>query len=133
MKYLLGLGSNLGHAILNLRRAVQILDKDKITVEICASIYLSEAILKPDAPKAWQQVFLNTVVLIETELAPLLLLKAVKEIEREMGRPKVYKSWSPRVIDIDILTMDQGSFDHPELTIPHNGLVERHFVLAPIL
>ena len=48
-----------------------------------------------------------------------------------MGR-KASRHWGPRVIDIDILFMGDAKVDLPELTIPHAGISERAFVLAPL-
>lgn len=68
---------------------------------------------------------------IKTGLAPLELLNAVKEIERELGR-KDGPRWGPRPIDIDIILWDDLTMNDARLTIPHPRFRERAFVLAPL-
>ena len=85
--------------------------------------------------KPWGKVdqggFLNLCVLIETDLAPLDLLAAVKGIERDLGRVE-RERWGPREIDIDILTMDGVTLESDVLTLPHARINERLFVLMPL-
>ncbi|KCZ60138.1 hypothetical protein HY30_12920 [Hyphomonas chukchiensis] len=69
--------------------------------------------------------------MIETDLAPLDLLAAVKGIERDLGRVE-RERWGPREIDIDILTMDGVTLESDVLTLPHARINERLFVLMPL-
>ena len=69
--------------------------------------------------------------MIETDLAPLDLLAAMKGIERDLGRVE-RERWGPREIDIDILTMDGVTLESDMLTLPHARLTERLFVLMPL-
>jgi 2-amino-4-hydroxy-6-hydroxymethyldihydropteridine diphosphokinase/dihydropteroate synthase len=64
----------------------------------------------------------------ETDLSPQDLLISLKNIEFEMGRPKIYERWSPRIIDLDILLWDQQEINTPSLTIPHPELGNRPFL-----
>ena len=52
-------------------------------------------------------------------------------IEQEMGRTRT-KKWGPRIIDLDILFYDDLILKQEELEIPHPGIAERSFVLAPM-
>lgn len=76
--------------------------------------------------------FLNQVVKIETDIAPLELLDVCKTIESDIGRSPAHK-WGPREIDVDILLFGDEVVDLPELTIPHHHLNDRQFVLVPLL
>ncbi len=76
--------------------------------------------------------FLNQVVKIETDIAPLELLDVCKTIESDIGRSPAHK-WGPREIDADILLFGDEVVDLPELTIPHHHLNDRQFVLVPLL
>lgn len=67
----------------------------------------------------------------ETEFTPFQFLEVIKRIETMLGRPKVRKKNSPRIIDIDILCFGTAVIETKELTIPHRGLAERRFVLVP--
>jgi len=79
-----------------------------------------------------QPSFLNLVLAGSTELAPKELLAFVKEVERETGRVETYR-WGPRVLDVDILLYDGMTVDEPALIIPHPRMLERRFVVAPLL
>jgi 2-amino-4-hydroxy-6-hydroxymethyldihydropteridine diphosphokinase len=123
----LGLGRNLGERWRNLEQAVERLtDTPGIRVLRVSSIHETDPFGVKDQPH-----FLNGVAEIETELEPLSLLVAVKQIERDMGRVESYR-WGPRLIDIDILLYDRIRWESGELTIPHPGLLQRSFVTEPL-
>jgi len=69
---------------------------------------------------------------LNTTIEPLDLLTKLKNIEKNMGREKA-KRWDPRVIDIDILLYNDLIMDSPELKIPHPDLLNRDFVIKPLL
>lgn len=133
MKYVLGLGSNLGVPVYNLRQAVDCIEAVGCKIIAYSNIYKSKAFLKPNAPKAWDLPFFNAAVLIDTALTPLALLEKIKIIEMNMGRtPADTNTWLPRIIDIDILVMETGSFQSETLSIPHKELLNRQFALTPL-
>ena len=68
---------------------------------------------------------------IETDLAPLELLHALKDIEREVGRRESYR-WGPRIIDLDILLFGDIVVNEDDLKIPHPFMHARDFVLRPL-
>jgi 2-amino-4-hydroxy-6-hydroxymethyldihydropteridine diphosphokinase len=87
-----------------------------------------------------QPDFLNAALLLETNLEPLALMRALLAIERAMGRdrnnapPK-----GPRIIDLDLLLMGDlvltgvlSEDGHVELTLPHPAMALRRFVLEPL-
>jgi 2-amino-4-hydroxy-6-hydroxymethyldihydropteridine diphosphokinase len=81
-----------------------------------------------------QPAFLNATVALETQLEPLPLLRALLAIERELGRDRsrdVLKG--PRTLDLDLLVMEDCILAEGELTLPHPGLAQRRFVLAPLV
>ena len=49
-----------------------------------------------------------------------------------MGKKFIRKN-GPRIIDLDILLYDQISMDEEELLIPHPRILERDFVLLPLM
>ncbi|MGC2639300.1 MAG: 2-amino-4-hydroxy-6-hydroxymethyldihydropteridine diphosphokinase [Acidobacteriaceae bacterium] len=80
-----------------------------------------------------QPAFVNAVVRLETELEPEALLERLLGIERSYGRDRgrdVPKG--PRTLDLDLLLVDDWTVNSPRLTLPHPGLAERRFVLAPL-
>ena len=64
-------------------------------------------------------------------MPPAVLLKNLRELERQMGSKKVV-SRGPRLIDLDILVYGQQTIDTPELQVPHPRMHLRRFVLAPL-
>ncbi|WP_133513248.1 2-amino-4-hydroxy-6-hydroxymethyldihydropteridine diphosphokinase [Candidatus Thiosymbion oneisti] len=79
-----------------------------------------------------QANFLNLVCAVETSLPPLQLLEATQAIEQRLGRVRTLRN-GPRTIDIDILLAGDTRLETPALTIPHPGLLERDFMLVPLL
>lgn len=125
----IGLGSNLGERLLQLQRAVKCISELPTTdVLAMSSVYES-----PPIDRSEQNLFLNAVCKITTDLSPLALLTALKDIERKLGRPERYARWSPRHIDLDILFYDDQVLQQDGLTIPHSEIPNRKFVLVPML
>jgi len=79
-----------------------------------------------------QANFLNLVCALKTSLLPLQLLQTTQAIERRLGRVRTLRN-GPRTIDIDILLAGDTRLETPTLTIPHPGLLERDFMLLPLL
>jgi 2-amino-4-hydroxy-6-hydroxymethyldihydropteridine diphosphokinase len=80
-----------------------------------------------------QPRFLNAAMLLETELGPVELMRALMGIERAMGRERSrVEAKGPRVIDLDLLLMGDVVIASEELTLPHPAMAERRFVLEPL-
>ena len=123
----LGLGSNLGDRLGNLRRAVALLgQRDGIRVVRSSRVFETEAVGPP------QPDYLNAVAEVETSLTARQLLDECLAIERDIGRVRTER-WGPRVIDVDLLTFGDQRIDEPGLTVPHPRMHERGFVLVPLL
>lgn len=121
----LSLGSNVGDREENLRDAIARL-KELGHVEAVSSFYETEPVEVADQP--W---FINCAVKLLTTRKPDALLAGVLAVEHAMGRERT-RPKGPRNIDIDIVLYDQQVIAQPGLTIPHPGLPERMFVLAPL-
>ncbi len=80
-----------------------------------------------------QPSFLNACVRIETALEPLELLDLVKRLESELGRSEGGVRHGPRAIDIDVLLLGELELRHERMTLPHEQLLSRRFVLIPAL
>lgn len=129
---ILGLGSNLGDRLKQLRHALSLLKKiPGVTVEQVSPLYISDALLPDDAPQGWNTPFLNLAIRCSTSLTPIELLKHTKQIEKLVGR-KPEKVWGPRIIDIDILAWDNLIQYDEHLHIPHEHLHKRPFALWPL-
>lgn len=80
-----------------------------------------------------QPRFLNAAMLLETELGPVELMRALLGIERAMGRERsAVAAKGPRVIDLDLLLMGDVTMASEELTLPHPAMAQRRFVLEPL-
>jgi 2-amino-4-hydroxy-6-hydroxymethyldihydropteridine diphosphokinase len=123
----LGLGSNVGDRRERLRAALDELQRAGLVRVSVSSLYESEA-LGP----VTQDRFINAVACFTVEIGPRRLLARCLEIEQTLGRqPGVLKG--PRVIDIDLLLVDDAVCAWPELVLPHPELTRRAFVLQPLL
>lgn len=123
------LGSNLGDRMANLLAAVRLLD-DMSGLEIrrVSQVYESEPWGVEDQP-----AFANAVALLRVHgVRPDHLLARLKEAEETLGR-EPGRRYGPRVIDLDLLLFDDEEWASPELTLPHPRMLERDFVVRPLL
>ena len=128
MKTALSLGSNLGDRQNIFSSACgKLADLPQTRVIAVSSFYETEPVdSPPDSPP-----FLNTVVLLETALEPLELLRETQSIENTFGRTRSIPN-APRTLDIDILFYNNLILNTPELTLPHPRAHLRRFVLEPL-
>jgi 2-amino-4-hydroxy-6-hydroxymethyldihydropteridine diphosphokinase len=124
----IGLGSNEGDRMAHLAAAVEALSELPEThLEDVSHAYESEPAYVTDQPK-----FANAVAHITTSLESASLLRFLQEVENSLGRVRGAEN-GPRTIDLDILLMGDEEIASDELTIPHPGLLEREFVVVPLL
>jgi 2-amino-4-hydroxy-6-hydroxymethyldihydropteridine diphosphokinase len=126
----LGLGSNVGDRRANLQRAVELLEQRGVAVLASSSTYdtdpVGEVLDQPD--------FLNACIRIDTDLGPEALLDACKDVERELGRDlEGGIRHGPRPIDVDLLLLGDVVLSTDRLTLPHEQVLARRFVLIPLL
>jgi 2-amino-4-hydroxy-6-hydroxymethyldihydropteridine diphosphokinase len=122
----LSLGSNLGDRDAHLAGAMERLEAAGVRIVRRSSVYETEPQDRRDQP--W---FLNMVIEVETDLAPLELLAQTQKFEQDMGRQRGELK-GPRTIDIDILFYGSSVIATTELEIPHPRLAARRFVLEPM-
>ena len=122
-----GLGSNIGDRLGNLRSALRMLSEiPEVRVVTVSSIYETDPVGPEDQPD-----FLNAVIEIDTTFDVRQLFDVVKHIETEAGRKPTYK-WGPREIDLDLLLYGDHTVDDEDLEIPHPRMTERAFVVVPL-
>ncbi|MBU1095392.1 MAG: 2-amino-4-hydroxy-6-hydroxymethyldihydropteridine diphosphokinase [Bacteroidetes bacterium] len=127
-KIFLGLGSNVGNSLSNIKNAVNYINNDKNCLIVnYSSIYET----KPYG-NVEQSKFLNCVIEISSLYSAKELLDFIKSLEIKLGRIKREK-WGPREIDLDILFYNDHIFESDNLQIPHPELIKRDFVLVPML
>jgi 2-amino-4-hydroxy-6-hydroxymethyldihydropteridine diphosphokinase len=122
----LSLGSNVGDRAKNLRAAIDELPHAGVAITRVSSFYETEPVDLREQP--W---FLNCVVEAETHFDPIMLLRALREIETKMGSRKLVAK-GPRLIDMDILLYGSETMDTKELQVPHPRMHLRRFVLVPL-
>ena len=126
---LLNIGSNLGNRRHNLSKAVSAIEKEFGYFELSHTIETEAQGF--DSPHS----FLNIGMLIRTDLAPLEALHKLQAIERAIC-PDSHRTpqggFADRIIDIDIIAIDDMTIDSPELQLPHPRMAERRFVLEPL-
>ncbi len=126
---LLGLGSNVGERRAQLQAALDALESAGVTPLASSSVYDTD----PVGEVLDQPSFLNACVRVRTALDPLELLDAVKALERDLGRRDSRLRHGPRAIDIDILLVGELELREERMTLPHEQLLRRRFVLIPAL
>lgn len=124
----LGLGTNVGNKRGNMVTAAALLAERVGDVLALSDLYETEP---------WgfesENSFLNAVIVMTTELSPMDLLDATRLIEIEMGRvEKSDGTYHDRIIDIDLLLVDEEIVRTERLTLPHPLMHKRAFVMEPL-
>jgi len=121
-------GSNLGDKLSNCKNGLSALDRHRrIQITGISSFYHSEPMDYFD-----QDWFVNTVIQLETMLAPGALLKILKAVEVETGRTENHIRFGPRTLDFDIIFYDSLIIETEDLIVPHPRMHLREFVLRPM-
>ncbi len=125
----IALGSNLGNRIENINAAVRAIARlSEVKILKASSVYETEPIdCDEDSDK-----YYNAAILVETTASPALLLGECLGIEAALGRHRTKKN-EPRIIDLDLILYEGFKCENYELTVPHPRILERAFVMAPLL
>jgi 2-amino-4-hydroxy-6-hydroxymethyldihydropteridine diphosphokinase len=130
MRTAIGLGSNIGDRLENLRGARNsILDLPNVKPPIVSSaVYETEPVgCEPGAGK-----FLNAVVEFEYDGGPARLLEQLIQTEEALGRKRDHPRNVSRMIDVDLLYCGEQRINDKQLQLPHPRLHLREFVLRPL-
>lgn len=128
-KVYLGLGSNLGNRKAILNEAISLIQK-RVGEVVRQSSFLET--------EPWgftsHNKFLNACICVDTQYSPRQILKTTQAIEKDMGRchKTVNHQYHDRIIDIDILMIDDLNIDDSDLKVPHPLMKERDFVMIPL-
>ena len=119
----------MGKPEARLTAALEMLGRSaSIELKRCSGLYRSAPWGHED-----QDDFINAVAIVETTLQPSELMKALLNMEQQLGRERSGARWGPRCIDLDLLTYEDLLLESPELQLPHPRMQLRAFVLQPIL
>ena len=135
----MGLGSNLGQREQTILHAYEYIERLIGHIVRQSAFFYSQ-------PWGFQSenAFCNSVIMVETELKPVAVLRQTQHIEHLLGKNMDHATQRPdnshtssvtyhdRPIDIDILIYDDLNIDLPELKIPHPLMQERDFVMIPL-
>lgn len=121
----IGLGSNLGDSKKILAEAVS-------KLAVLGAVKASKLYQSPPMGPQDQPNYLNAVVRLETDLEPLALLDELQRFEQESGRVRL-RRWGERTLDLDLLIYGNETIQNERLIVPHVGVLERDFVLIPLL
>ena len=119
----------MGDSLANLRAARDALERRGVRVVRESSVYVTE----PQGEVTDQPDFLNACLEVETDLGPEELLDECKAVESELGREPGGVRHGPRPIDVDLLLLGDLEYDSDRLTLPHRDVLNRRFVLVPLL
>ena len=123
----IGMGSNLGESLDNLKNAIQTLDEiPGINLITYSNWYRTKPIGGPPQPD-----YINGCALLKVELTAHKLLEILLETEQKFKRVRL-EHWGPRTLDLDLILYDDLILDTPNLQIPHPRMRERAFVLVPL-
>ena len=121
----LSLGSNLGDRLQYLQLAVTGLSDVLVAVSPAYETAPWGVTDQPD--------FLNAVAIVESPTTDEWgWLARAQELEKAAGRVRDVH-WGPRTLDVDVVTVDGVTSDHPDLRLPHPGTPTRATVLIPWL
>ena len=125
---ILSLGSNLGNRKQNLKNCISYISKQIGNVLFESNVYEN-----PAQGFESKNDFLNACIKVKTELKAFEVLSQIQDIEKKMGRIRKTNSYEDRIIDIDIILLNNELIETKKLTIPHKKYRERIFVLKPLL
>lgn len=121
----IGLGSNLGDSVGNLRAALDMIAEYAVEIQP-SPVYRT-------APQGFrnQPAFYNAACRIRTRLTPFELMERLLDIEAVVGRLRTFMN-APRLLDVDMLLYNRLVLNSPPLVLPHPRMGERLFVLLPL-
>lgn len=130
MNYYLNIGSNIGDRRDNLYRAV-------VALAACTGGDCAVSPIVESEPWGFESDnrFMNVGVCLQSTMSPWQMLERIHEIERELGSAShrdAQGGYVDRLVDIDIVAIDDLVIDSPSLQVPHRHLPERDFFLIPM-
>lgn len=124
---ILSIGSNLGNRLENIQLAINTIHNSVGTVIKISKLYEAQSWGFDSKP------FYNCAVLIHTNKDLQLILNQILNIETKLGRKQSQNNqYEDRIIDIDIISAENQIIKTENLTIPHQYMQDRKFVLHPI-
>lgn len=130
MKAYINIGSNIGDRAAHISRAVGM-------ISACSGARVT--VSRPVESRAWgyesANMFMNIGLMFDTALSPYKLLEILLGVERSIcdaSHRGPDGSYCDRVIDIDLIAVDDMVIDTVTLVLPHPRMHMREFVLRPM-
>ena len=127
-KAVLLLGSNLGDGQLLFQHVISMIDERLGKLEMQSALYQS-----PPWGFEHENNFINQVLIMNTEKDSEQVLQSCLQIEVDLGRKKrKTQGYVARIIDIDVLFVNDEVIETETLVLPHPRLHLRKFTLLPL-
>ena len=127
-KVVLSLGSNQGNRLKNIENCIQLIHRKIGLILRVSNLYETPSWGFSSDP------FYNCALILHTSFSAEKILQKINSIEKELGRIRQNtENYQARIIDIDIITINEQVHHSEELTIPHRQMQNRLFVLLPML
>jgi len=125
-------GANLGDRAETIRLAAERISRLPLVEDLRLSELQESVAVRLDGPDPTAPAYVNAVALLNTRLAPQVLLGLLHAIEDEHGRVRAER-WGDRTLDLDLIVYGEVRSDDPHVLLPHPRAAERLFVLEPWL
>ena len=116
----------MGNRVKNIDEGLKMMLSD-VRDMVVSKLYETEAVGFNSQPK-----FLNAAAYFKTTMDPFTTLDRIKGIQKVISGDRVLVN-GPRALDIDILLHGRTVIDLPGLVIPHPRMLDRKFVLEPLV
>ena len=122
----ISIGSNLGDRLAYLQQGLD-------AANAIGDIVAISSVVETPAVGFEGNPFLNACFTIDTQLAPIPIMKMLLDIEQSHGRSrKSGQGYQNRTLDLDMIFYDDFVLDTPNLILPHPAMAQRRFVLQPL-
>ena len=127
-KYHVSIGSNIGDRLENIQSSLDLIHSRIASLTEISCIYESESIgFNGDD-------FYNICASFFSNISPHLVMQQLIEIEKTLGRNRSDEAkYISRIIDLDILLIEDLVIDSEELKVPHPEMCNRRFVMEPLI
>ena len=130
----IALGANLGRREETIAAALALIAERVGQIKKQSAIIETAPLVLPGTDADAIPPYLNGAALVESVLTAEEILGELLEIERELGRDRTTENsrWMSRIIDLDLICVEQQIIDSEQLRLPHSEMHKRDFVLIPM-
>jgi 2-amino-4-hydroxy-6-hydroxymethyldihydropteridine diphosphokinase len=123
-----GIGGNIGDVKRRFEHLFIILKREK-RVELIKSSFILK---NPPFGYTKQDDFLNSIIILKTNMQPMVFLDYLLRLEKKFGRKRSFAN-APRTLDLDIIFFDNRVINNKKLKIPHPSWSKRESVVIPLM